>query len=329
MEALASTFTAVHNQATQLYSNYEPNIEEFAVSFNQSVDSIYTDFHLSPRQIFTYIKYSANRKAPGSDGITVQMLKHASRKVILQIYYIFRSTTSLGYFPDKWKIAKLIPIPKPGKPRNALSSYRPISLLSLLGKLLERCIHAFLIEHLSINNILVDQQFGFRQGHSTVQQLLRISQSVTHELNVNRCVAMVLRDLSKTFDTVWHNALLYKLHQIGLPYGLPKLASSYLTNRKMFVYGRGARSTMHLVPAGVPQGFILGPIFFNIYINDIPKINSCELALYADDKAIFSSSWQLSTLIPRLQSYINDILTFFANWKLQNKFRQNRSYTFY
>ena len=317
VESLAATFTAVHNQATQLNSNHQAIIEDFAVTFNQRTVTNDTDFPISPYQIFNYIKFSANRKAPGNDGITTLMLKHASKKIILQIYYIFRFTISIGYFPDKWKIAKVIPIPKPGKPRNSLTSYRPISLLSILGKLLERCIHAVIMDHLSINNTLANQQFGFRRGHSTIQQILRISQSVIHEMNVNRCVAMVLLDLSKAFDTVWHEALLYKLYKIGIPYGLLKLACSYLTNRKMFVHGRGANSKMHPVTAGVPQGSILGPIFFNIYINDIPKINSCELALYADDTAIYSSSWQLSALIPRLQSYINDILIYLANWKLQ------------
>ena len=108
VESLAATFTAVHNQATQLNSNYQAIIEDFAVPFNQRIVTNDTDFPLSPQQIFNYIKFSANRKAPGNNGITAMMLKHASKKVILQIYYIFRFTISIGYFPDKWKIAKVI-----------------------------------------------------------------------------------------------------------------------------------------------------------------------------------------------------------------------------
>lgn len=180
----------------------------------------------------------------------------------------------------------MTPIHKPGKPRDHVTSYRPISLLSIPGKVFEKCISDILNSYLSTNKIMINQQFRFRRGHSTIQQIIRITQMVTQQFNTRRCAAMVLLDLSKAFDTVWHGALLYKLNQIGLDPGFIRLIRSYLETRKMFVHLRGSCSREYVVLAGVPQGSILGPYLFNLYINDIPQAFNCLLALFADDTAL-------------------------------------------
>ena len=165
--------------------------------------------------------------------------------------------------------------------------------------------------------MIIDQQFGFRIGHSTVQQTLRIAQSIVHEINVNRAVGLIVLDLSKAFDSVWHAALIYKLYSISLPTGFNKLITSYLKDRLMFVRCNLVKSAVLAVPAGVPQGSILGPTLFNIFINDIPNAKFCDLALYADDTAFNTSFWQIPTLVLCLQSYLDEVLHYFALWKLQ------------
>lgn len=270
----------------------------------------------SPSSIANIISKLGNKKSPGSDRITVPMLKNCSRKALTQIYYIFSCSLRLSYFPMAWKVAQVSAIPKPNKPRTSTSSYRPISLLSIIGKVFEALINNILNNFLEKNETLINQQFGFRRRHSTIHQVIRIAQHITHELNTKRHAAMVLLDLAKAFDSVWHDALIYKLYQIGLDLGLVKLIHSYLTSRTFFVRLNGALSSTKKITSGVPQGSVLGPTLFNIFINDIPRIPGFFLALYADDTALLATSKNPTLLITKLQSTLNTTLEYFRAWKL-------------
>ena len=187
-----------------------------------------------------YVKLWGPGRPPGIVGIAAPMLKHASRKGFCQIYYIFINTIALCYFPDAWKVSKIIPIPKPGKSCELPTSYRPISLLSILGELLEKCIHEYLTEFLAKNRIIVVQQFGFRPGHSTIQQKVCIAQITTHELNVNRSVG----------DAGSVKGVRFRLARsisVQLAPGFVTLISSYLSNRHLFVNSKEARSQLYPV----------------------------------------------------------------------------------
>lgn len=120
-----------------------------------------------------------------------------------------------GILPTQWKIARVVLVPKPGKSKRDLGGYRPISLLPIMGKIFERCLLGHISAFLNKNCSIIEEQFGFRSGHFTINQLVRVAQMVTHEVNVNRYAAMALLDLSKAFDSVWHRALLYKLIKMG------------------------------------------------------------------------------------------------------------------
>jgi len=142
-----------------------------------------------------------------------------------------------------------------------------------------------------LENIIINEQFGFRPRHLTVAQLLRITEHFAFEINKKRFSAMILLDLQKAFvDSVWHQDLLYKLHQIKVPEGIIKIVRSYLMNRFFIVSFCGAKSAAYSVDAGVPQESVVGPVLFNIFINDIPKSRNSGLAVYADDTAVFISS---------------------------------------
>ena len=202
---------------------------------------------ISPRLITHLIRKSPNRKAPGPDKITATQLKNLPSKTIVQIYYIFKACLQISYFPNAWKIAKVHPIPKPGKNKTVLQNYRPISLLSTLSKILEKIIlmgHTQLGKHLIQNNIIIPQQYGFREKHSCIHQVLRVAEYITIELNKNRYAQMALLDIEKAFDSVWHDVLIFKLRRIQAPRKIINIIRNYLNSRRFYVEIKGSKSSI-------------------------------------------------------------------------------------
>ena len=326
-EVIARTFEAVHNRAYESISPLEDQLTPPAKE-TTTAQRIDQQMPISPALVNNLIKKLPKRKAPGLDKITPEKLRNLPRKSIVQIYYILKACIHQAYFPEVWKIAKVHPVPKPGKPKNNINSYRPISLLSTLSKILEKIIHIQLIRYLKNNNIIIQQQFGFREGHSSVQQLLRVTEYATMEANKNRVTQLILLDIEKAFDSVWHKALIYKLQNIGTPSHIIKIIQSYLSNRKMMVTVNGTNSDIKAVKAGVPQGSILGPTLYNIYTNDIPTHSNTQLAVYADDTAIYASSWHPSQATKYIQRHIEQLTLYAKNWKLKINPSKTQAITF-
>jgi len=245
---------------------------------------------LIPEYEIKSIMHSLNsRKASGHDRIPNCALKALSNSSIFVSLCsrLFNSCFGISYFPQSWKIAKIMPISK-GKSRTCSSDdFRPISLLSCLGKCFERIILNRLNDFEFDNKIFIKQQCGFRSQHSTVHQILRISEKVSFGFNENKSTGMALLDLRKAFDSVWHDGLIHKLLKSNYPSHLIRILQSYIDSRSAFVTCQSAQSFHFDVTSGVPQGSLIAPHLFNLFLNDIPVPSKGHLSLYADDTAYF------------------------------------------
>ena len=176
-----------------------------------------------------------------------------------------------GIFPDKLKLAKVCPIYKKDD-ENLFTNYRPISLLPAISKIFEKVIFRQLYDYFQIKKLFYNSQYGFRTEHSTEFAALEVIDRILIEMDENEIPINIYLDLSKAFDTLDHNILLYKLNHYGISGSSLKLIESYLTNREQYVEIDNTKSKTQKIKTGVPQGSILGPLLFLIYINDIAYI---------------------------------------------------------
>ena len=192
-----------------------------------------------------------------------------------------------GIFPDAFKLSKVIPLFKKGD-SSLLVNYRPISLLPTISKIFERVIHDQMYEYFNQFNLLAEQQYGFRKQHSTEYAAIKLIDHVSKEMEAGKTPTSVYIDLSKAFDTLTFEVLLYKLKYYGVTDTAFDLLKSYLTNRKQYVVFDGCQSEHVEIYTGVPQGSILGPLFFSIYINDLITVSDrLNFLMYADDTTIY------------------------------------------
>ena len=290
-EALARNFEKVHHLTSHMSDEATERLTRDTCRYIER-EQIDTDTIklTTPREIQQAIKYTKPKKAPGKDNIQNILLKNLPKKGVVQLHYIINASFRLSYFPPAWKHATVLAFRKPGKDKLFLQNYRPISLLPTMSKIFEMIILSRLKTHEAINNQLMEEQFGFREKHSTLHQLARVTNDISTEFNLKRSTALVLLDIEKAFDTVWHNGLLYKLHNSKIPLYITKVLRQYLKNRTFSVKVNNTSSGKKSIASGVPQGSILGPRLFLYYLNDIPKNDKTKLALFADDTAIYAAS---------------------------------------
>ena len=237
--------------------------------------------------------------------------------VCTALTHIYNLSILNNTFPDKFKMAKVIPIPK-SKNANSLDNFRPISILPILSKPLEVHINSKLTSFLESNNLLVDNQSGFRKHHSCSTALINLCDNWLNAINEKKMIGAVFLDLRKAFDLVDHNILISKLYLYLNNQMSTTLFSSYLSNRVQTVYMNSSFSSFGNVISGVPQGSILGPILFSIFINDLPLTltdNNAFLDLFADDSTLHTHDSDISNINNTLQLSINKI----QSWCLRNK----------
>ena len=224
-------------------------------------------------------------KAAVLDDLSIRFLKDGSRVLSKPISELCNLSIKLGSFPDSCKIAKLKPLLKKGSKTNP-SNYRPISLLPLISKIIENMIHEQTSSFLSNNEILYNYQSGFRKNHLTDSCLTFLHDKTLKGFDKGLMTGMILIDLQKAFDTIDHDILLKKLGAIGFSAHTIDWFKWYLFNRLFRVNLGNCYSDPSNITCGVPQGSILGPLLFLIYVNDMPQAVKSNLFLYADDSCL-------------------------------------------
>uniref|UniRef100_A0A2S2Q7E7 Putative RNA-directed DNA polymerase n=1 Tax=Sipha flava TaxID=143950 RepID=A0A2S2Q7E7_9HEMI len=313
-----------------LHETFQPHhnilIPQFVDEVKAGLDLPSTSNHLekyfTPNEIKQAIQKYSLKKSPGYDLLTAEVARCLPKKAIVLVTYIFNACLRLSYFPILWKFSKIILFPKPDKPLDDPSSYRPISLLPFLSKIFERLILKRMTPYIVRNNILPNTQFGFRPSHSTIHQAHRIVDAISFSLEKKLYCTCVFLDVSQAFDRVWHDGLLYKLKSF-LPHPLFLLIKSYLTDRHFQVHYRSAYSEITKINAGVPQGGILSPTLFNIYVADQPTTPQTMVADYADDKVILSISENPVAASSNLQLHLCLMSNWYDKWRI--KINQNKS----
>ena len=247
-------------------------------------------FHLiNNNDTLRIIKNIKMSHSKGYDGISTEHLKLINKDISKCLTLIINQSLNSGIFPDNLKIAKVTPIYKKGD-KQIITNYRPISVLPVISKIFETVIHEQLSEYFVTNNLFSPQQYGFRKNSSTELAALELLDRLLIQLDSRKIPINFYIDLSKAFDSLRHDILLQKLSYYGITNKAKFLLESYLKNRKQFVQIGDVRSTMKQVLTGVPQGSIIGPLLFNIFINDIVK--ACDkfaFILYADDTTLNST----------------------------------------
>ena len=250
---------------------------------------------------------------PGPDNIHYAFYKHLPSKSLQVILEIFNKIWKSSQLPPSWKHSNVIAILKQSKPPHLPTSYRPISLTSNSCKIFETLINNRLKWYLEKNNIINVKQSGFRNHHSTVDHLITLTDHINKAIVTKKTVNAIFLDITKAFDMVWHIGLLYKIKRIGLQGNIYGWIKSFLENRTISVKIDNHLSKKMQILNGVPQGSVLSPTLFNIFINDIP-ISINNTSLFADDIAIWVTGKQTTKLQIMLQDKLNKINKWSQNW---------------
>ena len=278
---------------------------------------------LDTDEVITLCREIEALKSSGIDDISSRLCKDAFAVLPDQLTHLFNCSLKTGIFPDAWKKANVVPIFKGGD-REAVGNYRPISLLPLPGKILEKIVHSKISEFLEAYAFLTEHQGGFRKGFSTVSTIADLTDDIFTEINEGRTTLAAFVDLKKAFDTVNTEILLKKLTAAGITGRMLDWCTSYLTGRSQKTLVNGLRSTSRPVTCGVPQGSVLGPLFFLVYVNDLQyALAGSNFKLYADDTVLYQSGVNAEEASVALQSSLDK----FWEWSTTNRLTINTSKT--
>ena len=267
----------------------------------------------TPSEVYNVLVRLKPCKAPGSDGITPRLLSACSCGIAVSLSRLFNRSFAEACVPQEWKDALVVPIFKSGS-KSSATNYRPIALLSLVSKTLEKIVSVKLSYHLQ--PFLSSRQSGFRRKYGTELQLLRLVQEWSSALDSGKYVGVVFFDIKKAFDRVWHDGLLCKLQSLGVSGSALQWFHSFLSNRRQRVIVGNSTSEFQPLHAGVPQGAILSPLLFLVYVNDMPDATSAELNLFADDTSAYITDKSPAALQTRLQTVVDELEVWFRKWAL-------------
>ena len=267
-----------------------------------------------------------SKLSTGHDAIRTKLLKEIIDTICMPLTHIINLSFETGIVPDQLKIAKVVPIYK-ASDNTSLNNYRPISLLPASSKLLEKIMFDKVMGFLNSHDVLYKQQYGFRPKHSTIHPIIHFLNhcaETNNEINT-KCTLAIFCDLAKAFDVINHEILLKKLNRYGIRGIVNSWFRNYLANRKQFVMFQETHSPLMNIMCGVPQGSILGPLLYLIYVNDIPYSCDSKILSFADDTTLLISKPDLDSLFIEANREVNKLY----NWFCANKLSLNAKKTKY
>ena len=305
--------------------DYSDDPLKYLSNIGGTIASCFEFYTIHPNTIEREIKNLKCSKSAGYDKISVKLVKDAAKILSEPLAIIFNASFNKGIFPDIWKIARVTSIFKSGSKSN-VSNYRPISVLSVFSRLLEKIGHDQFSKYLKEHNKFAKCQHAFLKLHSTLTSLLSVTDTWFSNIDKRKLNISIFLDLKKAFDTVDHGILLSKLSKYGAV-GTPlRWLASYLTDRKQYCQINGHKSCLKNVLCGIPQGSCLGPLLFILYVNDFEQcLEKCTAIMYADDTSVTCSAEDLTELCNDLKTEVGNI----AKWLRLNKLSLNTDKTEY
>ena len=304
------TSTCVNDFFSTIGSRLASEMDPLSIEEKQSIDNIMTNnYSLLPllqirdfslEELVKEIENINIYKSSGITNISSHILKDVWTITPNLLLDVLNKSISQVIFSDAWKIGTIIPIPKVTNPQH-VTDLRPITLLPLPGKVLERLIHNKLYPYLEEHNVLSPFQNGFRKHHGTSDAIFKFISDITDGFNHKKPTLAVFIDFKKAFDTLDFEILLGKLTKFNFSKNLLTWLKNYLTNKKQSTFMNNISSNISPITHGVPQGSILGPLLFNLYINDLAAVISCKLILYADDSVLYATSDSVTELFHTIQ----------------------------
>ena len=294
-----------------IFSEDDGNNHNFTT---QPPEELLTDMNITMKMVKDKIEQLKPRKAPGPDGITNDILKVLKDEVATPIHILFQSSLSTGNVPSQWRVAKVVPMFKKGAKGKA-GNYRSLSLTCQVGKVFESILRDVITDHLLINCLINPSQHGFMPNRSCQTNLLEFLDKVLEMLDDNDPVDIVYLDFSRAFDQVSHVKLLQKLDNLGIRGKIKRWIKSWLENRTQYVEINGKRSETRAVKSGVPQGSVLGPLLFIVYINDLDEMIKSLVRKFADDTKA-ASKVKTAADVEGFQDCLNKMLDWSKKWAM-------------
>ena len=305
-------FTSVRPKLAKKIPNTEKTFQDFLKSHDEAMQFEELKFDKF-EEAFKSLKRS---KATGFDDLSSNIIIDAYHSFKNILFHVFKFSIQQGIFPDRLKIAKVTPIFKSGDKDN-VSNYCPISILPVFSKVLERIMYNRVYNHLDSKGLLYEKQFGFQINNSTEHAILQLTRDITDSFEKGEYTHGVFVDLSKAFDTVDHQILIKKLQYYGIDGTALEWFKSYLSNTKQYISSQDVSENNLDIICGIPQGSILGPLLFLIYVNDLFKAsNSLMKVMFVDDTNLFISHKNIDTLFASMNKELENVSTWFKSNKL-------------
>jgi hypothetical protein len=326
---------ALPNESNNVNTDITPNVfNEYFASIGKKVASsipkqtVYTD-HLTPtNHKFTFSEVPVQQVIKELDLLPIQskadiimcdskLLRLTSHIIAPSLTILINFSLSFAYCPLDWKRAKVTPAYKNKGDQNDKNNFRPLSVIAHVAKIMEKCVHKQLLKYLTNHNFISIDQYAYLKHHSTDLCLHRLIDNILENINEGEITGMCFLDIKKCFDTIDHTILLSKLRTYGITENENSWFQSYLTNRSQIVTLKGKVSSSCNIDIGVPQGTVLGPILFLLYVNDLSNVLSkAEVNVYADDVVIYCSDNDVPSLQHKLQGEVDNVFRWYTNNKL-------------